>query len=291
MPKLSYPPFLGSDVPPSAPGKALFHVIPAPYEKSVSYGHGTALGPSAILEASQQLETFDGISVPADKGIYTHPALTCAGRHEKAIGEIAKAVGKSLKLGKMPVVLGGEHTVTNGCVEALKEYSPGFGLVQFDAHADLRDEYEGSPWSHACVMRRAFEASIPIFQIGIRSLSVPEHRLRIEKKIPTLDASSIAASGIPAKLLPKNFPKKIFVTIDVDALDSSIMPSTGTPEPGGLSWQQMMTALQKVLDGREILGFDVVELAPVKGFHAPDFATARLIYNFMGMISRHRVRR
>jgi agmatinase len=146
-----YPAFLASELKPQQPEQALFHVVPVPFEKSVSYGRGTAAGPAAILAASQQLELFDDGQIPAEQGIYTHPALGCQGSAAEALTEIAAKVAAIAGLGKIPVLLGGEHTVTLGALQALAARCGRFGVVQFDAHADLRQSYEGSPLSHACV--------------------------------------------------------------------------------------------------------------------------------------------
>ncbi|VGO14711.1 N(1)-aminopropylagmatine ureohydrolase [Pontiella desulfatans] len=271
--------FLESEVPDMPAEDCLFHVIPAPYEKTVSYGGGTANGPTAILEASYQLEAYDGESCPCAFGIHTRPAQYSLEFIEREIAEV-------LKLGKIPVMLGGEHTVTVSALRALKESGEPFGVIQFDAHADLRREYEGDPLSHACALRHAVELGIPLFQIGVRALSLPEVELRKEKSIPYLDGYEIGRSGIPDKLLPDDFPEKVYVTFDVDGLDPSIMPATGTPEPGGLDWFQAMECLEQIAGHKTVIGFDVVELAPIEKLHAPDFLVARMIYNFMGLITR-----
>jgi agmatinase len=271
--------FLESEIESLPAERCRFHIIPAPLEKTVSYGAGTARGPEAILEASYQLEAFDGISCPCEAGIFTHAIA-------KTLEAIEDSVAQVLNLNGLPILLGGEHTVTLGALRALKARDESFGIVQFDAHADLRDEYEGDPFSHACVMRRALELDIPIFQIGVRALSKEEADLRTRIGIGFLDGYCIGQQGIPSSILPKNFPKKIYLSIDLDALDPSIMPSTGTPEPGGLNWFQFFKAIELVLKNRTVVGFDVVELAPIKGQHAPDFLAARLIYNLMGKIER-----
>lgn len=281
--------FLEQNIKIPAPEKALFHVIPAPYEKSVSYGRGTKRGPKAILEASSQIELFDGLSVPYEKGIYTYPFLKCAGNHKDALDEIRKTVTKTIKMGKIPVMLGGEHTATLGPVSAFyDEYGDSFAVIQFDAHADLRDKYRrGAKYSHACVMRRIHQDfKIRIVQIGIRSMSAECHKYRNENKIPFFDAEYFSGGGLKKIIIPDDFPAKIYVTIDVDGLDPSLVPATGTPEPGGLSWYQMMEALGSISESRKIIGFDVVELAPIKGLHSANYAIARLVYNFMGIIAR-----
>ena len=248
-------------------------------ERSVSYGKGTARGPAAILEASLQLEAFDGESVPCASGIHTRPPV-------ETLEAIEAAVVDVLKGGKVPVVLGGEHTVSLGAFRAFASFGEPFGIVQFDAHADLRDVYEGDPLSHACTMRRALDLEIPLLQIGVRALSREEFDLRRERRIPHVDGYAIGQRGLPDRLLPADFPERVYVTFDVDALDPSIMPATGTPEPGGLDWFRTMRALEKISRRRRIVGFDVVELAPIVGLHAPDFLAARLVYDLMGLIDR-----
>ncbi len=282
----AYPHFLASEITQPLPENSLFHIIPVPYEKSVSYGTGTAKGPVVILESSQQLELFDGISIPAEHGIYTHPFVDCDGSAEAVLQKISTAVAKVLGLGKIPVLLGGEHTVSAGAFAAFKKGGNNFGIVQFDAHADLRDTYEGTPHSHACVMRRALDMDIPIYQIGVRSLSYEEHLLRKKLKIGHLDAATIYKTGIQEPILPPDFPDKIYITFDVDAFDPAVMPATGTPEPGGLNWYQTFQILESVIAERKVIGFDVVELAPIHGMHAPEFTMARFIYNLFGIITR-----
>lgn len=275
--------FLGSEFPPVKPADAFFHVIPVPYEKTTSYGKGTARGPAAIISASQQLEAFNGRSIPGAAGIHTARAVDCRGTAEAVLPRIAAAVSAVLDCGRIPVVLGGEHTVTLGAVQALWRQRPDFGVVQFDAHADLRDEYEGSPYSHASVMRRVVELDVPVFQIGVRAFCLDEHLFRQKRKIPRLDAAAIAAKGVPRRVLPAGFPKRVFVTFDIDALDPSVMPATGTPVPGGLTWYQAMDLLAGVCGGRAVIGFDVVEFAPQHGMHGADFAAAQLVYEMMGV--------
>ena len=282
--------FLESEIGRPNPHDCLFHVLPACYEKSVSYGKGTENGPLAIIEASQQLEVFDGVDNPSESGIFTLAPVFCREDDDPDVYlfEIAANMERLMRLNKIPVLLGGEHTVSVSAFRALLQIGKPIGIVQFDAHADLRDEYDGDPLSHACVMRRAAEAGFKIFQIGVRSMSPEEVTFRKEKNIPHLDAVQIAENGIPENMLPDDFPENIYITFDVDALDPSIMPATGTPEPGGLMWYPAINLLKKMIQGRNVMGFDVVELAPIDGFHAPDFAVARLVYNLMGIIARSR---
>lgn len=279
--------FLASEPINCEPDKALFHIIPAPFEASVSYGCGTANGPSAILQASDQLELWDGSSIPAELGIHTCTPVATKGSVEQVLQNIELAAQAVLDAGAMPVLLGGEHTVSFGVLKALKKHNKQFGIIHFDAHADLRDTYEGSAWSHACVMRRAVEdLNLPIVQFGVRALSFEEETYRQQRGILAHDAAKLAVEGCPAQLLPDNFPQAVYLSFDIDALDPSIMPATGTPVPGGLGWYQTLDLLERSLRGRKVLGFDVVELAPMQGLHAPDFAAARLVYAIMGLVQR-----
>lgn len=280
------PGFLESEIGKSEPEKCLFHVIPAGYEKSVSYGTGTARGPEAILAASQQLEVLDRTGIPSDKGIYTHTPVLCTGPPEDVLKRIEISVADVISREKIPVLLGGEHTVSVGAFSALNKMASPVGIVQFDAHADLRDTYEGTPLSHACVMHRAVDMGFPIFQIGVRSFSPYEAELRTKKSIPYLDAEEIARRGIPEQVLPNDFPDLIYISFDVDGLDPSVISSTGTPEPGGILWYQALDILENVISGRKVIGFDIVELAP-DGSHASDYAAARLTYSIMGLIDRN----
>jgi agmatinase len=281
--------FLQSEIGICDPADSYFHIIPALFEKSVSYGTGTSKGPMAILNASQQLELFDGKGIPARRGIFTQAPLKCVGSAEQGLMEISAAVARILAQKRFPILIGGEHTITIGALGAFEtdgELKKDVGVVQFDAHADLRDSYEENELSHACAMRRAFEMGFSIFQIGVRSLSLTEAEFRQAHNIGYHDAESIARNGIPKKILPNDFPEDIYITIDVDVFDPSIMPATGTPEPGGLNWYQLIYLLERVIFGRRVVGFDVVELAPISGVHAPDYTCARMIYNLMGMVLR-----
>ena len=287
MPDSAVHRFLSSELPDAASKSCFFHVLPVPLEATVSYVGGTAKGPQAILEASDQLELWDGESVPAEAGIFTWPAIDCSGASEKVLGRIQQAVSDILGENGLPVLLGGEHTVTYGALAALKKRFGTFGVIQFDAHADLRDSYEGSRWSHACVMHRAVgDLGLPLVQFGVRAMCLEEVQTRQEYGITFHDAAEIARTGIPDGLLPSDFPQQVYLTFDVDGLDPSIMPATGTPVPGGLGWYEALEIAERTLSDRKVIGFDVVELAPVKGMHAADFTAARLVYALMGIVQR-----
>jgi agmatinase len=281
--------FHGDDVLPSAPAHARFHVIPVPYEKTVSYGHGTVNGPRAILEASRQLETFDGHSDPSELGIFTADAIDCSGDARSALANIRDAVEARLSYrGAIPVVLGGEHTVSAAVIAAVagKLGHGNVGVVHFDAHCDLRDVYEGSNWSHACVMRRVHEMGVRLFQIGTRSYCAEERDFRLKNGIGFVDAERLHREGVGCVALPPDFPKLVFISFDVDAFDGAVMPATGTPCPGGLSWDEAMRILECVTAERQCVGFDVVEFAPIPVLHFADFTAAQLVYNIMGFIQR-----
>jgi len=282
------PGFIASELGSVSPTRPYFRVIPVPLEHSVSYGSGTADGPRAILEASQQLEAFDGASLPIELGIATADFVDCSGSVEEVIGRVHQATSKALADGVVPVLLGGEHTITYGALEAVHQWTERpIGVFQLDAHADLRDSYEGSGFSHACVARRIHaDLKMPIFQFGVRALCQEESIYRSASDISFVDARDFYRHGIDAVTLPNTFPKDIYLTLDVDGLDPSVIRATGTPVPGGPGWYDTLAVLEKVISGRRVVGFDVVELAPVEHDHASSFAAAQLVYTVMGIIQR-----
>jgi len=282
-----YPIFLGSEIEQPAPQDAAFHVLPVPYEQSVSYGGGTGEGPSAILKASWQLEEWDGKSKPCEQGIYTCPTVQCSDDPATVIENIARATAKIIEHGAMPVVFGGEHTVTYGVAKGLRAAGfADFGIVQIDAHADLREAYEGDPLSHASVMKRCVDLGIPLYQLGIRAFCEEEMQIRQEQGVYFQDADELVPNNIQAIKLPDDFPQKVFFTLDIDGMAPSVFPSTGTPVPGGLGWYQTLSLFESIAKQREIIGFDIMEFAPIEGFHAYDFAAALLTYKMMGIVAR-----
>jgi len=285
--ELTYPIFLGSEIEHPKPEEALFHIVPVPFERTVSYGGGTNEGPSAILEASWQLEEWDGKSKPCDLGIYTHDPVDCKADADQVIENIAAAVKPICEMGKMPVGIGGEHTVTYGIIKGMLDAGvKDFGIVQIDAHADLREAYEGDKYSHASVMKRCVDEGIPLYQLGIRAFCEEEIEIRKKHGVYYQDADDIVPQNISSIELPEDFPKKVFFTLDIDGMDPSVFPSTGTPVPGGLGWYQTLGLFESVAKQREIIGFDIMEFAPIEGFHAYDFAASLLMYKMMGIIQR-----
>jgi len=280
--------FLASEIEQCPIKQAAFSILPVPYEKTVSYGGGTVNGPNAIIEASEQLETWDGKSNPSALGIHTCDTVDCNADAEIVIDRIASDVKRILEAGSMPVVLGGEHTVTYGVIKGYLDAGiTDFGVVQIDAHADLRDAYEGDPLSHASVMKRVVDEGIPLYQLGIRAYCEEERDTREQNpRIYYKDADDLVPHNIQTIELPKDFPKKVFFTVDVDGLDPSVFPSTGTPVPGGLSWYQALNMFESVAKQRHIIGFDIMEFAPIEGFHTYDFSAALLTYKLMGIVQR-----
>jgi agmatinase len=280
---------------------ARVHVLPVPLEHTVSYGGGTGGGPAAIVAASKQVELFDralGGEPALEYGIHTLPAVPVEpGPIEAVLERIRGAVAGIAARGKLPVVLGGEHTVTIGAVRALHDTRAGsptpLAVVQVDAHADVRNTYQGSPYSHACVMRRLLEETgCELLQVGIRSLCTEEDAFIRENpgRVCTFFADDIHADARGswlAELSERLSGRSVYLTIDVDGLDPSVIPATGTPEPGGLSWRQAMALLGIVADA-EIVGIDCVELAPAPGMHAADFAAAKLLYRAISLAMRSR---
>lgn len=265
-----------------------FDIIPVPLEKTVSYGKGTSMGPQAIIEASNELERYTGKSEPCVDGIYTHPFLDCNKPIDIVINELQKLTQSVSSKNKIPVILGGEHSITYGAVNGifkgleLKNKNE-IGILQIDAHADLREKYENEVHSHASVMYLLSEEKYKIAQCGVRALSKEEADNRRKFQITSYSVEEINKSSELS--LPQNFPKKIYISFDLDGLDPSIMPATGTPVPGGLGFNESLELIQKLIKDREIVGFDVVELSPIKGFLAYDFTAATLVYKIMELIN------
>ena len=280
--------FFESEIPALKPEQARFHVVPVPYEKTVSYGNGTAKGPrrSSRPPASSSASTAPAIRAP--RASTPGPRSTARGKPERVIDDIAAAVRKILKLKKIPVVLGGEHTVTWGVIKGyLDAGEKDFGVVQIDAHADLRDAYEGNKYSHASVMRRVVEAGVPLVQLGNRAYCEEERDARKKHKVLALTPSNLVPERHQHDQAAEEISRrKSSSRVDVDGIDPSVLPATGTPVPGGLGWYQTLGLFESVARQRRIIGFDVMEFAPIPGFHAFDFAAALLTYKLMGIVQR-----
>jgi agmatinase len=281
--------FLSSEIPNGDPFSSRFHVIPVPFEETVSYGGGTNAGPEAIIAASSQLELYDNTGIPAEYGIHTQEEVRRLEGEplERFFSRISGAASAALAAGAVPVTLGGEHSVTFAPVAACADRFSRIGVIQFDAHADLRSSYGGSSYSHASVMRRITEElKLPLYQIGLRSICTEEADYISGHQILGITAEEAAAGELTRLQLPEDFPEAVYITVDVDGLDPSIMPATGTPVPGGLGWYQLMGMLKSICAQRRVVGCDVVELSPIAGLHFCEFTAAQLVYNLMGFIGR-----
>lgn len=291
-----FPPlnFLGLPPEHSDPDTSKVTILPIPYELTTSYGQGTRNGPRALLLASQQVELYDREfkSEPAmEWGVHTLPLLAPNYRDpETAHAEIAAAVADYAHSDKLLCVLGGEHSISGSVAKGLHNTFGDFVTVQLDAHADLRDEYEGTPFSHASAMRRVIDnGGGPVLQLGIRSLSIDEAEFISTQPdhVTTFFAEDVHQNLHRQQLAEFVRGKQVFLTIDIDCLDASLMPATGTPEPDGLTWTEVLEIVRIVAaSAGRVLAFDVMELAPIPGMQAPDYLAAKLTYKVMSIIMR-----
>ncbi len=264
-------------------------IMQAPYDKTATYIKGTKGAPAAIIDASSYMERFDDeLNQETFKiGIHTMDALPIEDMSpEEMVAKVYSASGELLKAGKFPVMLGGEHSVSIGAVKAFKEAYPNLSVLHLDAHYDLRNEYFGSKFNHGCVARRISEIC-PIVQVGTRSLSKEEKDFlatQANGRIKTISVYDILDMPMWKDTVTNSLTDNVYVTIDMDVFDPSIMPAVGTPEPGGIGWYEILDLLKDVSKDKKIVGFDVVELCPIKGQIASDFFTAKLIYRLLGYI-------
>ena len=281
--------FMGLDEQASDFGRARTVILPVPYESTTSYGGGTSRGPDSILEASRYIELYDQEldSEPWESGIATLPSLRLTGAGpEAAMGELREAYDRLLAVAsdKLVIALGGEHTISSPPILSWASHLRGerMTVLQFDAHTDLRPEYEGTPFSHAAVMHRVRE-NVDIVAVGIRALTRDEARLaKGSDEISVYYADDIHDGDAWMDEVVERLTGNVYITFDVDCFDPSLVPSTGTPEPGGMLWYPVLKLLRKVFDATNVRGIDVVELAPIPGLHAPDFLVAKLIYKMIG---------
>lgn len=293
---MSYPsvPFNFGALPPAlsdlSTARAL--ILPVPYDGTTSYIPGARFGPQAIIAASRQLELFD----PDELRDFSRVGIaTCAPLEpnlqgpEKMVEAIQTAWDELWSENRFLLMLGGEHSVTLGALRALATRFPALGVLQLDAHLDLRASYEGSPYNHACVMRRAREElGLPLTQVGIRSFSEEEHLYLKGEGLGffparTLTEASPAERGSLLDRIVDTLPPQVYLTCDLDVLDPSLLPATGTPEPGGLDWYTVVALIERVARTRTIVAADVVELAPIPGQIASDFTAAKLAYKIIGL--------
>lgn len=255
-------------------------IVPVPYDRTSTWLKGADKGPAAIIEASAHMELYD-IETDSEvykKGIFTAEPVDGPELPEDMIDMVAEQVRKHLENDKFVVVVGGEHSVSLGPVRAHIEKNADITVLQLDAHSDLRDEYEGSRYNHACVMARIMELC-PIVQVGIRSMDSSEKQFLDKNRV--IFARDILSNKKWTEKVLSKLSENVYLTIDLDVFDPSIMPSTGTPEPGGLLWYDVLGLLRAVFENRNVAGFDVVELCPDERNKAPDFLAAKLIYKLM----------
>ncbi|NYS23653.1 agmatinase [Rhodobacteraceae bacterium 2376] len=278
--------FLDSELTPEERrATAQFHVIPMPLEKTVSYGSGTTRGPAALIAASDQLERLWRGMEPCAEGIHTTAPIDCDQPIARALADLEARTAAITRAGKLPVTLGGEHSLTWGAVRGVAAgLGRRVGVVQIDAHADLRRAYQGERHSHASVMQLLVEEEgIALAQFGVRALSSEEAALRETLEVDFVDAEELVTDNIYEITLPEDFPEDVYISFDVDGLDAAIMPATGTPVPGGLGYYQALSLVRSALKGRRCVGIDVVELAPIEGAPVWDFTAAQVTYALMGI--------
>jgi agmatinase len=267
-------------------------IISFPYEKSTSFGKGTKLGPKAIISASSQVELFDEElekETYFKVGIHTTPEIKPSNVASKFYLPLTKKVEEVISLNKFPIIIGGEHTISLGGVLGVTQKYKSFSVLHFDAHADLRDSYEGNKFSHASAMRRVLDLKEVknLVSVGIRNISNNEDEgsefdfyKKNQKRIKIFWAKD--KESLSVKKILDNLEENVYLTFDVDAFDPSIMPSTGTPEPGGMLWYETLEILRQVFLKKNVIAVDVVELSPIKNMSAPDFMIAKMIYKMIG---------
>jgi agmatinase len=255
-------------------------ILPVPYDGTTTWIKGSDKGPKAILEASANLEMYD-IDTDSEVhkiGIHTAEPVTESSSPQAMVDEVYNRVKALYKKKKFPVILGGEHTVSIGAFKAASEQFSDLTILQFDAHADMRDTYNGSKIDHHCVMARASEMA-PVVQVGIRSMSAGEREDIKPDRV--FYAMQIYDQSTWMYELLNKLSRNVYITIDLDVLNPSIMPSTGTPEPGGMNWFDIINILKKISEQVNIVGFDITELVPNKENKAPDYLAAKLIYSLL----------
>ena len=259
-------------------------VLPVPYDSTTSYKAGARDGPLAIIDASGNMELYD-IELGRELhygGINTLPELQPhMGNPQDMVDRVYQVVSDLLREDKIVVMLGGEHSLSSGAARAYRERYPNLSVLHLDAHADMRDEYLGTRYSHACAARRIAEMC-PIVQVGIRSLSIEEHRFIQERGIKTFFYEERPVDDSLLEEVVASLSQDVYITLDLDVLDPSIMSAVGTPEPGGLSWAEITAVLRRVAQERRIVGFDIMELCPHEGPTACAFTAAKLTYKLIG---------
>jgi agmatinase len=260
-------------------------IVPVPYEKTTTYRKGTAKGPEALLAASTQVELFDEETrcEPLERGVFTLDPVVCEGTPDILAGELEEVCLPHFQSGRLVACLGGEHSISLGAIRAAARRNEPLGILQIDAHPDLRDSYEGTRFGHGCVMQRALEIESVTSLVGIgwRAVSAEDDAMiRRNDRIHPFYAYALRGRDWMDDAIEK-LPENVYVTFDVDGLDPSVVPGTGTPEPGGLGWWDALALLRRVFEERSVVGFDVVELLPEPPSCVSDFAAARLVFKML----------
>jgi len=284
--------FLGLPEPVPSLAQAPVVILPVPYEATVSWLGGTRFGPRRLLEASRYVELYDH-ELDGEfhhVGIHTLPELMLSAEGPAAaLTELRAACDELLAMDKFVIMLGGEHAISAPPIEAhvARLGQRPLSVLQLDAHADLRPEYHGSPYSHACVMYRVHR-QVNLVQVGIRAITTEERALMRDRKVPVIFGHELEAGDGWIERAVAALGPDVYITIDVDYFDPSLMPSTGTPEPGGGQWYPTLRLLERVFRERHVVGVDVVELAPIPALGAPDFLAAKLVYKLVAYHQRGR---
>ena len=260
--------------------KAKVVAIPVPYDSTTSYKSGARDGPHAIIDASRNLELYDEEYKKeiTEIGVYTTDEMQpSVGSPEETIGWIEKEIAIILDAKKLPLLIGGEHSIAVGSIRAVAKRNNDFSIIHFDAHSDYRDEYMGSRYSHACIMARARDVCESCYSVGVRSIDAESAKKYSNDILYMKDMQNLPADEI-ARIINKRTRQNVYITIDLDVLDNGEMPSVGTPEPNGIRFIQIDAVLKNVLAEKNLLGMDVCELAPIPGMIAPNFLAAKLIF-------------
>ncbi|MGI6087170.1 MAG: agmatinase [Kiritimatiellia bacterium] len=264
---------------------APYVVLPVPYERSVSFGRGTGAAPAAILAASTQLELFDEeLLLAPNLTVRTLPAPDCrSGDTTQIMARIEAAAAPVLAAGRFLLAIGGEHSITAPLVTAAAKMHPDMSVLHLDAHLDLRNQYQGDPLSHACAMRRVMDLSVPIVHVGIRSLCEEEYKLVNQRRLPVFWWRDLATADGDAwiKAVMDRLSDRIYISLDIDVLEPGLMPGTGTPEPGGLTWLELTHLLRQVCRRHTVIAADIVETAPIPGSQVSEYTAARLAAKLM----------
>lgn len=271
--------------------KAFFLLLPVPYEYTVVYGRGTRDGPAALIQASSHLEALEeeySLETWRQSGIHTLPAHALQAEPEVFLADLSAHIRRVWRPETFLFTVGGEHTLTEGPLRVVAERYSELSVLHIDAHADLRDEYRGSRFNHACAARRMMEYA-PIVQVGIRSVAAEEARYCNSERVRTFFMHKHRDVKLMIPQVIDSLSENVYISIDLDGLDPSVVPGVGTPVPGGLGWYETLDLLREVCRAKTVVAADVVELAPVRGSNISEYAAARLVYKLMTYVTARRL--